>query len=74
MTPEDYKRRRGSFWVQFTCGAILGVFFGVSVARSFADSFLTAALIFVAAVGIRARNMACRIARPVTPVRSLMTF
>ena len=52
MTPEEYKHGRGSFWVQFTCGAILGIFFGVPLARKFGDSFLFAALIFLAVVGV----------------------
>jgi hypothetical protein len=51
MTPEEYKRGRGSFWVQFTCGAVLGILFGVPIADRFGDSLFAAALIFVAIVG-----------------------
>ena len=52
MTPEEYKHGRGSFWVQFMCGAVLGVFFGIPLARKFGDSFLLAAMIFLAVVGV----------------------
>jgi uncharacterized membrane-anchored protein len=52
MTPEEYKHGRGSFWVQFTCGAVLGIFFGVPLARRFGDSFITGALVFLAVVGV----------------------
>jgi ABC-type uncharacterized transport system permease subunit len=52
MTPDEYKHGHGSFWVQFTCGAVLGIFFGVPLARRFGDSFITGALIFLAAVGV----------------------
>ena len=52
MTPEEYKHGRGSFWVQFTCGAVLGVFFGIPLAQKFADSLLLGALIFLAVVGV----------------------
>jgi hypothetical protein len=52
MTPEEYKHGRGSFWVQFTCGAVLGVFFGIALARKFADSVLLGALIFLPVVGV----------------------
>ena len=31
MTPEEYKHGRESFWKQFTCGAILGVLYGIIV-------------------------------------------
>ena len=51
MTPDEYKAGPGSFWIQFTCGALLGLFFGISLARRFADSFFPAALIFLATVG-----------------------
>ena len=51
MTPEEYKQGRGSFWVQFTCGAVLGVVAGIFLAHRFADSFAIGALIFLAAVG-----------------------
>ncbi len=52
MTPEEYKHGRGSFWVQFTCGAVLGVLFAVPLARKLGDSFAVCALIFLAAVGV----------------------
>jgi hypothetical protein len=52
MTPEEYKHGRGSFWVQFTCGAVLGIFFGIPLARKFGDSFLTGTLIVLAVVSV----------------------
>ena len=52
MTPEEYKHDRGSFWVQFTCGAVLGIFFGVPRARRFGESLITGAMIFFAVVGV----------------------
>jgi len=52
MTPEEYKHGRTSFWVQFVCGAVLGICFAVPLARRFGDTFITAALIFLAAVGV----------------------
>ena len=52
MTPDEYKHGRGSFWAQFTYGAVLGVFFGVPLAQKFGESFITGALIFLAAVGV----------------------
>ena len=41
----------GSFWIQFTCGALLGLFFGFPLARNFADSVLLGALIFLIVIG-----------------------
>ena len=52
MTPEEYKHGRGSFWLQFTCGAILGIFFGIPLAQKFTDSFIIGALIVLAAIGV----------------------
>jgi hypothetical protein len=52
MTPEEYKHGRGSFWMQLTCGAVLGVFSGVSLALQFSDSFITGSLIVLATVGV----------------------
>jgi hypothetical protein len=50
MRPDEYKHGRGSFGMQFTCGAILGVFFAIPLARKFGDSFAMGALIFLAVV------------------------
>jgi hypothetical protein len=52
MTPEEYKHGRGSFWVQFACGAVLGVFFGIALCRRFADSLAMGVLVFLSAVGV----------------------
>ena len=52
MTPEEYKHDRGNFWMQFTCGAVLGVFSGVSLALELSHSFITGSLIFLATVGV----------------------
>jgi len=52
MTPEEYKHGRGSFWLQFTCGAVLGVCLGISLCRRFAESFAMGALVFLGAVGV----------------------
>ena len=52
MTPEEYKHGRGNFWMQFTCGAVLGVFSGLSLALQFSHSFIEGSLIFLAAVGV----------------------
>jgi hypothetical protein len=51
MTPEEYKSGRGNFWVQFICGAVLGMFFSVPLARRFGDSLIAAALIFIVVEG-----------------------
>jgi hypothetical protein len=52
MTPEEYKYGRGSFRVQFTCGAVFGVFVAVPLARGFAESFLAGLAIFVGTVSV----------------------
>jgi hypothetical protein len=50
MTPDEYKNGRGSFWVQFTFGAILGVFLGIYLCREYASSFALVALLFLGSV------------------------
>jgi hypothetical protein len=52
MTPEEYKHARPNFWKQFTYGAVLGAFSGVSLALQFSPSFITGLWIFLAAVGV----------------------
>jgi len=52
MTPDEYKHGRGSFWVQFTCGAILGAFLGIGLCNRFASSFAFGAFLFLGSVGI----------------------
>jgi len=51
MTPDEYKHGRDNFWVQFTCGALLGIFVGIYLWRRFVFSFAIGALVFLAAVG-----------------------
>ena len=52
MTPEEYKDGPGSFWIQFTCGVILGIFFGLYLCHRFTDSFATSALLFLGIVAV----------------------
>ena len=52
MTPDEYKSGQGSFWVQFTCGAVFGVFVGIVLCREFGSSFVVGALVFMGSVGI----------------------
>jgi len=54
MTPEEYKHGCGSFWMQFICGAILGVFFGIILWSQFAESFGAGVVLFLSAVGVSA--------------------
>ena len=52
MIPEETKNGRGSFWMHLTCGAVVGVFSGVSLALELTDSFTTGSLLFLATVGV----------------------
>jgi len=52
MAPEEYKHGRDNFWVQFACGAVLGIFFAVPLARRFGDSFISGASIFLTLVAL----------------------
>jgi hypothetical protein len=54
MTPEEYKHGRGSFWMQFICGAILGIFFGIMLWREYAGSFAVGVMLLLGAVGLSA--------------------
>jgi len=54
MTPDEYKHGptngRTHFWLQFICGALLGVILDIGLCRTFAHSFLSGLGIFVACV------------------------
>ena len=54
MTPEEYKHGGESFWMQFTCGAILGVFLGIILWWQYAASFKSGAILLLCAVGMSA--------------------
>jgi hypothetical protein len=52
MTPEEYKHGPGSFWVQLTCGAVLGAILGIGLSHEFARSFIVSAGISLGWAGI----------------------
>jgi len=52
MTPDEYKHGRGSFWVQFSCGAMLGLLVGIGLWRKFASSFAIGALLLFGCIAV----------------------